>query len=89
MDDQSHDLPSEANAAQLVLKLLSVQPRQVTRFRTGEAHYVYDVTLPDQQHVDFLSEVGHIGNQNTVTETDDERITQLRMVFERLMRAMG
>ena len=39
--------------------------------------------------VDFLSEVGHIGNQNTATATDDQRITQLRTVFERLMRAMG
>jgi aminoglycoside phosphotransferase (APT) family kinase protein len=51
MTDPSHDLPSKAAAATLVLKLLSVQPRQATRFRTGGAHYVYDVTLPDQQHV--------------------------------------
>src|SRR6266496_5190610 len=51
MIDPSRHLPSEADAAQLALKLLSVQPRQVTRFRTGGAHYVYDVTLADQQHV--------------------------------------
>jgi aminoglycoside phosphotransferase (APT) family kinase protein len=51
MIDPSRHLPSEADAATLVLKLLNVQPRQVTRFRTGGAHYVYDVTLADQQHV--------------------------------------
>jgi aminoglycoside phosphotransferase (APT) family kinase protein len=51
MTDPSHAFPSEADAAQLVLKLLGVQPRQVTRFRTGGAHYVYDMTLPDQRHV--------------------------------------
>jgi aminoglycoside phosphotransferase (APT) family kinase protein len=51
MTEPSHDFPSEADAAQLALKLLGVQPCQVTRFRTGGAHYVYDVILPDQQHV--------------------------------------
>jgi len=51
MTDQSRYLPSEADAAQLVLKLLNVQPLQVNRFRTGLAHYVYDVTTTDQQHV--------------------------------------
>jgi aminoglycoside phosphotransferase (APT) family kinase protein len=51
MNDLSRHLPSEADAATLVLKLLSIQPRQVTRFRTGGTHYVYDVTLADQQHV--------------------------------------
>jgi Phosphotransferase enzyme family len=51
MTDQSRSLPSESDAAQLVLKLLKVQPLQVIRFRTGLAHYVFDVRTPDQQHV--------------------------------------
>jgi hypothetical protein len=38
--------------------------------------------------VDFLSEVGYVGNHNTATASDDQRIAQLRTVFERLMRAM-
>lgn len=44
-------IPDEANAVQLVLKLLNIPPLQATRFRTGLAHYVYDVVLPDQRHV--------------------------------------
>jgi Ser/Thr protein kinase RdoA (MazF antagonist) len=51
MTDQSSNFPTGADAAELVLKLLNLQPLRVARFRTGLAHYVYDVTLPDQQHV--------------------------------------
>jgi hypothetical protein len=51
MTDQFSRFPSEADAAELVLKLLNLHPLQVTRFRTGLAHYVYDVTTLDQQHV--------------------------------------
>jgi hypothetical protein len=38
--------------------------------------------------VDFLSEVGHIGNHNTAIANDDQRITQLKTVFERLIHVM-
>lgn len=51
MSASSHHFPTEATAAQLVSKLLRVQPSQVVRFPTGLAHYVYDVTLPDQRRI--------------------------------------
>lgn len=51
MIDQPGRAPDEADAAQLVTRLLSAQPIQVTRFRTGLAHYVYDVTTRDQDHL--------------------------------------
>lgn len=43
--------PSEADASLLVRSLLHAAPLEVTRFRTGLAHYVYDVVLPDRRVV--------------------------------------
>lgn len=51
MSIQPPGQPGEADAAQLVLGLLNLQPLAVRRFRTGLAHYVYDVTLASQRHV--------------------------------------
>jgi Ser/Thr protein kinase RdoA (MazF antagonist) len=51
MANQSNRYPSEADAAQLVAALLHAQPIQITRFRTGLAHYVYDVATTDRHHL--------------------------------------
>ena len=51
MRDQSSRYPSEADAAQLVTARLHTHPIQVTRCRTGIAHYVYDVVTTDRQHL--------------------------------------
>jgi aminoglycoside phosphotransferase (APT) family kinase protein len=45
---QSQLYPNEANAAQLVQKLLHREPLRVSRFRTGLAHYVYEVQTAEQ-----------------------------------------
>jgi len=48
MAQQSNPYPNEIIAAQLVQQLLHTEPLQVSRFRTGLAHYVYEVQTPNQ-----------------------------------------
>jgi hypothetical protein len=44
-------IPTERDAVALVERVLGVRPRSVTRFPTGLAHYVYDISLSDERAV--------------------------------------